>query len=51
MSLGRPAMRRKEERIIESRIREHIRLMNKYIAEGMARDVASKKAYLEMGKS
>lgn len=35
--------------LIEARIREHIRLIYKYMAEGMTRDAASQKAYSDMG--
>lgn len=46
MSLGRPAMRRKEEKQTMSKMKRHHLLMKKYIAKGMTPEEASKQAFL-----
>jgi hypothetical protein len=44
----RPQMRGKEARTIEANIRRHIDLTQKYQAEGMSKEAASRKSYEEI---
>lgn len=45
MALGRPAMRGREARKVEETLKRHNELMQKFIAEGMGREAASRRAY------
>ena len=44
----RPAMRRREERNIQQKLKQHTELMDKYVAEGMTPEDASRKAFNEV---
>lgn len=50
MSLGRPAMRKGEERKIKSSIALHDKIMREYIQAGWTLEQASKKALQDMLK-
>ncbi len=44
----RPAMRRKEERDTHKKLEQHYKLMSEYIAQGMSKEEASRKAFEEI---
>ena len=44
----RPAMRHREERNIQQKLKQHKELMDKYVAEGMTPEDASRKAFNEV---
>ena len=45
IAVPRPAMRAQGRRFLERRLARHAELMKQFVAEGMSRDDASRKAY------